>query len=217
MPTIEEYYKDYWADPEHYNDPTVAERQRLLDPNLSGLAKNSLILDVGCGRGEFCDYFAKNGHRAEGIDIAANVIEFARTRYPACTFYSGEVEKIVAGREGQYDFVYSSEVIEHLFDVGSYLKAINKLLKPNGVFALTTPYHGRVKNLIIDLTKFHEHYHPLGQHIRFFDKRGIDLCFRRFGFEMTRFTGYGRPWPFWKSMFTVARKVKDASDVVPMD
>jgi 2-polyprenyl-6-hydroxyphenyl methylase/3-demethylubiquinone-9 3-methyltransferase len=210
MPSIEQYYENYWEDPESYSDPTTPQRQALLTKALAAMPKGSLILDVGCGRGEFCDFFVKQGHRAEGTDLSHAAVKYAQQHFPAATFHACLVEDMLPARAGAFDAVFSSEVIEHLFDVGTYLMAINHLLKDGGTFILTTPYHGLAKNIMIDLLNYSGHYDPMGQHIRFFDTKGMDRCLRTFGFEPVHWWGYGRPWPFWKSFFVVARKVAQA-------
>jgi SAM-dependent methyltransferase len=96
-----------------------------------------------------------------------------------------------------------------LFDVETYLQSINRLLRPGGRFVLTTPYHGFVKNVLVDLLNYHKHYDPLGQHIRFFDRASLSTCLVKFGFEPKVWTGYGRPWPFWKSFFVVSSKARE--------
>lgn len=213
MPTIEQYYENYWEHPEEYSDPTTPQRQALLAKVLPRIAKGGRILDVGCGRGEFCDFFAKwgnQGFRAEGSDLSHAAIAYARRHTPACTFHAAPVEDLLPARAGEFDMVFSSEVIEHLFDVGTYLLSINHLLRDGGLFVLTTPYHGLVKNISIDLLNYSRHYDPMGQHIRFFDTRSMGQCLRSLGFEVEHWWGYGRPWPFWKSFFVVARKASQA-------
>jgi len=213
MPSIEQYYESYWEQPEAYSDPTTPQRQALLARVLPRIPKGGLILDVGCGRGEFCNFFAKQGYRAEGTDLSHAAIRYAREHHPAAAFHAGPVEDLLPARAGQFDAVFSSEVIEHLFDVGTYLLSINHLLKDGGgggLFILTTPYHGLAKNLMIDAVNYSRHYDPMGQHIRFFDKKGLDRCLRSFGFEPLHWWGYGRPWPFWKSFFVVSRKAAQA-------
>ena len=213
MPSIEQYYENYWEDPEAYSDPTTPQRQRLLGRVLPRLAKGGLILDVGCGRGEFCDFFVKQGFRAEGTDLSHAAVKYAQEHYPSAVFHAALAEDMLPARAGAFDMVFSSEVIEHLFDVGTYLMAINHLMKDGGTLVLTTPYHGLAKNLTIDLLNYAGHYDPMGQHIRFFDTKSMRSCLRTFGFEVDHWWGYGRPWPFWKSFFVVARKVAQAKPV----
>ena len=210
MATIEQYYENYWEDPESYRDPTTPQRQALLRKALPGVPRGGLILDVGCGRGEFCDFFVREGYRAEGTDISQAAVRYAREHHPGAVFHATTVEDLLPARAGEFDAVFSSEVIEHLFDVGTYLYSINALLKPGGLFILTTPYHGLVKNVLIDLLNYAGHYDPMGQHIRFFDTKGLDRCLRTFAMTPERWWGYGRPWPMWKSFFVVARKIGEA-------
>ncbi|MFN0012048.1 MAG: class I SAM-dependent methyltransferase [Phycisphaerales bacterium] len=211
MPDINQYYEQYWQNPEDYHDPTTPQRQALLERHVGHLLRpGTKVLDVGCGRGEFCAFFAGKGASAEGTDISTNCIEYARTRHPGCTFHATAVEALLPGRAGTFDLVFSSEVIEHLFDVATYLHAINNLLKPGGTLVLTTPYHGLVKNVLIDLRHYARHYDPLGQHIRFFDRKSLGACLDLFSLRPRVWTGYGRPWPLWKSFFVVAQKVGEA-------
>ncbi|HYE18956.1 MAG TPA: class I SAM-dependent methyltransferase [Tepidisphaeraceae bacterium] len=212
MAEIEDYYERYWDAPEDYNDPTVAERRALLRRHLGSLAKGARVLDVGCGKGEFCDYFATQGFEAVGSDLSTKAIEYARGRFPAVQFFAGPVEGLLPQMAGAFDAVFSSEVIEHLFDVGAFLRSVNRLMRPGALLALTTPFHGKIKNVVLDLLNYAGHYNPLGQHIRFFDKRSLGRVLRATGFEPFVWTGYGRPWPFWKSFFVVARKVREVTD-----
>lgn len=210
MASIEQYYENYWEDPNQYCDPTTPQREALLRKVLPTIPKGGKVLDVGCGRGEFCDLFAREGFSADGIDISKSAIEYAQKRYPGPRFRAVLVEDLLPAEAGTYDLAFSSEVIEHLFDVGAYLLAINHVLKPGGTLVLTTPYHGLAKNIMVDLLNYAGHYDPMGQHIRFFDTKGLRRCVESFGFTPKHWWGYGRPWPFWKSFFLVATKTSEA-------
>lgn len=206
MANVNEYYENYWDDPEAYDDPTTPQRKSLLKQHLGSLAKGSVVLDLGCGRGEFCAFFREMGFAAEGIDLSSKAIDYARKQLPGIEFHCGEAASLLQSRTSAYDCIFSSEVIEHLFDPAEFLQCAHRLLKPAGLLVITTPYHGLLKNLMIDLVNYSGHYDPVGQHIRFFDKKGLNRCLTAAGFEPTVWTGYGRPWPFWKSFFVVSRK-----------
>ena len=47
------------------------------------------------------------------------------------------------------DFVFSSEVLEHIYDVENAFSEVARILKPGGRLLLTTPYHGLIKNILI--------------------------------------------------------------------
>jgi 2-polyprenyl-3-methyl-5-hydroxy-6-metoxy-1,4-benzoquinol methylase len=206
MIDIHEYYEQYWDEPDEYNDPTTPQRQSLLKRHLRELPPQSRILDAGCGRGEFCAFFESLGFRAEGIDISKAAIEYARTHHPGMTFHAGEIASFVSQHAGEFDCVCTSEVIEHLFDVKSYLQASHALLRAGGTLIVTTPFHGLIKNVMIDFTNYAGHYDPTGQHIRFFDSKSLRRCLQDSGFVIKTITGYGRPWPFWKSFFVICKR-----------
>jgi 2-polyprenyl-3-methyl-5-hydroxy-6-metoxy-1,4-benzoquinol methylase len=210
MVSIEQYYENYWDRPDEYNDPSTPARFALLKKHLAHLATGARIIDVGCGRGEFCGFFKQMGFASEGIDISENVIRYARERHPDIMFHNGEVQTLLPGNAKVFDAAFTSEVIEHLFDVEGYLKCVNQLIKPSGTLIVTTPYHGWLKNMVVDTLNYTKHYDPVGQHIRFFNKKGLEMVLRNSRFEPLVWTGYGRPWPMWKSFFVVARKVSDA-------
>jgi 2-polyprenyl-3-methyl-5-hydroxy-6-metoxy-1,4-benzoquinol methylase len=208
MASIEQYYEQYWEAPEQYNDPTTPLRQALLRTHLASLPKGARGLDVGCGRGEFCQFFQKElGFTAAGTDLSQAAIAYAQKHHPGIDFRAGPIEQFVADWRESMDFVFCSEVVEHLFDVPAFLSDLNRCTKPDGLVLLTTPYHGLIKNLAITLTNFAGHYDVAGQHIRFFDTKGLTRVLTHAGYQPLHWTGYGRPWPFWKSFFVVAKKI----------
>lgn len=204
--SIDQYYERYWELPEEYDDPTTAQRQALWTRHVTTLPKGARVLDVGCGRGEFCAFFASLGLTPMGTDISSQAVEFARRQHPQIPFEACVVETLLPRHAGAFDAVFSSEVIEHLFDVATFLESIHALLKPGGLLVLTTPYHGLIKNITLDLLNYAGHYNPLGQHIRFYDKKSLNMCLTRTGFEPLVWSGYGRPWPYWKSFFVISRR-----------
>jgi len=86
------------------------------------------------------------------------------------------------------------------------LAEINRVLRPGGLYLLTTPYHGVLKNILISLMKFDRHFDPEVSHIRFFDKRGLARCLGRAGFEPVSWSGIGRIWGLYCTWFVVCEK-----------
>jgi SAM-dependent methyltransferase len=98
------------------------------------------ILDFGCGTGWLSHLLSKYGN-VTGIDISEKAIELASQKYKGIHFVSFDAsskafEKI---KETTFDFIVSSEVIEHVQDQQEYFNNMMQLLKPNGFLILTTP------------------------------------------------------------------------------
>lgn len=54
-------------------------------------------------------------------------------------------------KEGGFDCIVSTEVVEHLFSPQWLPKFAALVLRPNGCLIVNTPYHGFLKNLMLSL------------------------------------------------------------------
>jgi SAM-dependent methyltransferase len=214
------YYDRYWANPDEAppaHDPTTPTRKRMLRDALAGLPAGSRVWDVGCGAGEFTDYLRQLGHRPLGTDLSERAVAHAAKQFGADLFRAATPEEVAADMPGAFAAAWSSEVIEHVFDVYGFLTAIHRCLADGGLLVLTTPFHGLVKNLLIDLAGYANHYNPFGGHIRFFDRRNMTRALTHCGFTPQWWSGYGRPWPLYKSFFVVAKKTHAPAPLPPAD
>ena len=69
------------------------------------------------------------------------VIEYAEKLFPEINFLVGNSKTILKNNRNTFNFVVSSEVIEHVPDVekANFIDDIANLLKPDGFLVLTTP------------------------------------------------------------------------------
>lgn len=93
------------------------------------------ILDVGCGRGDFCSL---DTGRIVGIDTNASSLQKAKRA--GCTVRFGDVRKIPF-KSASFDGVFCAHVIEHLRseDALKLLKEVHRVLKSGGIFIVQTP------------------------------------------------------------------------------
>lgn len=208
--TIKEHYNrryrgvDENSLPPEDND-TFASRVQLAIDELEETPQR--ILDYGCGRGGATKRFSDLGHVVDAIDVSEEVIRLAQTFEPRANYTVIESELSLPFDDGVFDHCYSSEVIEHVFDIRAYLSEIHRVVKPGGMLMLTTPYHGVVKNTVIALAGFERHFNPYHGHIRFFTLRSLQNCLRDYGFEPKSYLGIGRVWPLYKSMYVSAVRI----------
>jgi 2-polyprenyl-6-hydroxyphenyl methylase/3-demethylubiquinone-9 3-methyltransferase len=106
-------------------------------------------LDVGCGAGLLCEPLARLGAKVTGIDASPDVIAVAREHAAAMSldidYRAGDVQQL----EGQFDLITSLEVIEHVAEPASFMKALAKRLAPGGLLILSTPNATGWSNLMM--------------------------------------------------------------------
>lgn len=202
------YYERYWQQETDVpaGDPTTAVRHTRLISTLRRLSAGSRVLDLGCGHGWFTNAMAVRGYEACGVDMSRSAIDAARQRYPGIRFETLGPQGQIPAESETFDAVWSSEVIEHVFDVHAHLAEINRVLKTGGLYILTTPYHGMLKNLLIATVKFDRHFDPEVSHIRFFDKASLTRCLGRASFRPVRWDGIGRMPGLYRTWFVVSQK-----------
>lgn len=179
---------------------------------LEVLAKSELgkrVFDAGCGNGVAANLISQKGYDVTGVDPAPTGIESANKQYPHLHLEIGSVYENLASRYGQFPYVISLEVIEHLFYPRQMAKALFDLTEPGGYTIISTPYHGYLKNLAIALAgKFDFHVKPLWDcgHIKFFSIKTLTELLRETGYVEVNFLRLGRIPCLAKSMLAVARK-----------
>ena len=111
----------------------------LLPQDMKGLA----VLDYGCGCGLFSVACAKRGARVTGIDASEHAIKAAQL-YAIQEGASACCNFIVGTKLPQlgFDVVLAKDVIEHIQDDASMVRAVADVLKPKGqcVFATQTAW-----------------------------------------------------------------------------
>lgn len=204
---MSDFYEKYWEKKNGHLDDF-----NLKWPVLHGYIpkeKSITVLDFGCGKGEILGEIAgiNPDARCIGIDVSVKAIEDARKKYHKFTFHKiSDGEKMPIENES-IDFVFSSEVIEHIYDTENAVSEIARVLKSGGKLLLTTPYHGFLKNLAITLFGFDKHFNPIGPHIRFFSKKTLSALLQKYGLKSREFKYYGRFYPFSHSIVVLAKKI----------
>ena len=99
--------------------------------------KNKKILDVGCGGGILSDSMARLGSQVTGIDLATKALKVAKLHALEAATPNVSYEEISAEAKAQqapssFDVVTCMEMLEHVPDPASVVKACAQLVKPGG-------------------------------------------------------------------------------------
>ncbi len=94
------------------------------------------LLEVGAGNGYMLKLFKQDGMSVTGVEPNTSFCENAQSKYDVhmdnCGYESFESEEM-------YDVIVGLDVIEHVVNVDHFMKAMSRLLKPDGLLILCTP------------------------------------------------------------------------------
>ena len=100
------------------------------------------VLDIGCGGGILTESMAKAGAQAKGIDLSEKALKVADLHSlesgVAVQYEYISAENLAAKEAGQYDVVTCMEMLEHVPDPLSIIKACSQLVKPGGKVFFST-------------------------------------------------------------------------------
>ncbi|MDD5029461.1 MAG: bifunctional 2-polyprenyl-6-hydroxyphenol methylase/3-demethylubiquinol 3-O-methyltransferase UbiG [Rhodoferax sp.] len=94
-------------------------------------------LDVGCGGGILTDSLARSGATATGIDLSGKALRVAQlhaldAQTPNVTYREISAEAMAAEAPACFDLVTCMEMLEHVPDPASVVRACATLVKPGG-------------------------------------------------------------------------------------
>ncbi len=127
-----------WWDPEsefrplHQINPLRLEWIHALVP-LGGKS----VLDVGCGGGILSDSMARKGAEVTGIDLSTKALRVAQlhaleANTANVSYREISAEAMALEQPGSFDVVTCMEMLEHVPDPASVVKACSELVKPGG-------------------------------------------------------------------------------------
>ena len=107
---------------------------------LGEIPEGSQVLDIGSGEGYGTASLLETAKSVVGLDVDESSVVHAKARYGSerCFFRSFDGETIPYEVDA-FDAVVSFQVIEHVESVRKYLGEVQRVLRPEGVFLVTTP------------------------------------------------------------------------------
>jgi SAM-dependent methyltransferase len=110
--------------------------RRSINKGISDIASKFIggeLLDVGCGSKPYKDLFQVEQYIGIDIEISGHNHNLSKVD----KFYDG---KQIPFNDEKFDWVFSSEVFEHVFNLDELLQEINRVLKQGGKLAFTCPF-----------------------------------------------------------------------------
>jgi 2-polyprenyl-3-methyl-5-hydroxy-6-metoxy-1,4-benzoquinol methylase len=117
------------------------------------------VLDFGCGVGYGSYRLGVRGaNSVYGIELDEVAVRFGldHFRYPNVLIESLNINDLASDPSnwGRFDFVYCSNVMEHIEDYVQVIKSIHLLLKPGGMYFHVTPPSGKANGNRFHVTNY---------------------------------------------------------------
>ena len=151
------------------------------------------LLDLGCGTGQFLAFAHEQGWRElTGVELVPEAAAIAQKRVGAEIHVSDLTETSLEGEH--FAVVFLWDIIEHIGDVGAFLREVHRLLRPGGLAVIgTVNRHG------VSLRVLRERALTVSppEHLTFFTRAGLSEAVAAAGLELTRCwsaTIYLREW-----------------------
>lgn len=131
-------------------------------------SEEKLLLDIGCGTGDFLHYCKQHGWIADGVEPNSKAKKIAEEKVGL--HLKGRIEEINA----QYDVITMWHVLEHVPNLLEYIAKLKLLLKENGVLIVAVPNHKSY-----DATYYNEYWaaYDVPRHLWHFSKKSMSVLF----------------------------------------
>ena len=161
------------------------------------------VLDTGTGSGWLSEILSKRGFNVHAVDLGLDSIKRASRRIKGkrkaqghkgrkahSNIEAGNVIHFTIGdiyrfpyRDGYFDAVVASEILEHLESPDEALREISRIIRPKGYLIVSTPYREKIEQtLCIHCNK----KTPVNAHLHSFDENNIGELLMNCGFSLQR-------------------------------
>lgn len=100
------------------------------------------ILEIGAGLGEHISYEQLADLEYYAIELRPDMAKVIKEKFPQVKVTVGDCQARTIFEDNFFDRVNAIHVLEHLPNLPATLKEVNRILKPNGQFAVVIPCEG---------------------------------------------------------------------------
>jgi len=152
--------------------------------------RGGILIDLGCFD-SLLPTFAKDWYPESivyGLDFVDDVIEQMKKIEPVVNYVRGNVYHTYF-QDNYFDYITAGELVEHLEKPYEFLKEVFRILKPGGIFVLSTPLEETKKGEV-----------DKERHLWSFDKKDIFRMLKPYGYVKIETMG-SNYFPIYKYHF----------------
>lgn len=158
------------------NAETTEKLIRLLQ-----ISSNSVVLDMGCGTGNYTHALGRVAKAIVGIDLSKGMLEHARVKFADLSLVCGDVTSLPFSSE-TFDGAFAIQVLHHVKEKELFLAEAYRVLRKGASTAIHACSHQQMRAF------WFYHYFPRGLEVdlaRMPDSKDIVLLLTRVGFSDT--------------------------------
>ena len=144
------------------------------------------LLDLGCSAGILLDEARKLGWEVHGVELSLWAVSQAKEKFNL-EIFRGELKE-ARFSDNYFDLIIMADSIEHFVDPISCLNEAKRILKPDGIIAISTPDIGSILSKAIGRSWWGIKH----SHLVYFDKCSISKILNDGGFKVLSFSSHTR-------------------------
>jgi SAM-dependent methyltransferase len=119
----------------NWSDPNQLGHKRIVE--IAHAAKK--VLEIGCGNADIVRVFPNLAARYTGVDFSTRLLSSNRVAVPSARFEKLESSGKLSFGRGEFDFIFSTFVIEHAVHPAEFLDECFRVLAPGGKLIILCP------------------------------------------------------------------------------
>ena len=123
--------------------------------NLLHIDGDSVVLDAGCGTGNYTAALQQVARSVIGLDVSTGMIEQAQAKFPELTLICGNVT-ILPFKSGTFDGAFAIQVLHHVKEKALFLAEAHRVLRKQACMAIHACSHRQMRAF------WFYHYFPKG-------------------------------------------------------
>lgn len=183
--------RNYYNDKDYYKSWGSFDDARLIKKKTSSewlkiirrYKKDGKILEIGCAAGFFLEVAQEKGYDPYGVELSEISGEYAKRRFKEKVFI-GAVEEARHPDES-FDIISMFDLIEHIPYPEDIIKESFRLLKRDGIVAISTP---NTNSLSHKLMRSRWTHYKAAEHLFYFSPCSISFLLKKYGFTPLQIT-----------------------------
>ncbi|WP_317896964.1 class I SAM-dependent methyltransferase [Aurantibacillus circumpalustris] len=170
------------------------------------IKNDSLLIDVGCGGGDFFDELAGKNCKCYGLDKSDFAGDLLKSK--GVEFSNESIEIFAEKNLEKFDYVTGFQILEHVKHPGKFISSMTKMLKKGGLLIIAVPNN---EPYFLKYDKYHTLNLP-PHHMGLWNKESLTNIAPHFGLRVKdfKYEGFDYLIQYFKNKTGINNKISTA-------